>query len=100
MKHAKAFFLPLFIVLIAVTAKDIFACSCVPAANPFLKVAPKSMLVIRGRILRYAGDGEAKTEMDVEVLETLAGEAPKRVVSISGDTGNQCRPYVSSFPIG
>jgi hypothetical protein len=38
--------------------------------------------------------------MEVEVLETLAGKAPQSVVSVSGDPGNQCRPYVSGFPVG
>lgn len=38
--------------------------------------------------------------MDVEVLEALAVETPKSVVSISGDPGNQCHPYVSRFPVG
>lgn len=100
MNHVKVSFLPLIALLIVVTANDAFACSCVPVANPFLKVAPESVLVIRGNILRHTGDGETKTEMDVEVLETLAGETSRKVVSISGDTGNQCRPYVSGFPAG
>jgi hypothetical protein len=38
--------------------------------------------------------------MEVEVIETLAGETSKKVVSVSGDPGNQCRPYVSRFPVG
>lgn len=99
MKHLKAFFLPLIVLLIVLTANDTFACTCGAVANPFFKVAPKSVLVIRGKILRHTGSGEVKTEMDVEVFETLAGKTDKSVISISGDPGNLCRPYVSGFPV-
>lgn len=99
MKPLKAFFLPLIVLLVVVTANDTFACTCGAVANPFLKVAPRSVLVIRGKILRHTGSGETKTEMDVELLETLAGKTTKRVISVSGDTGNLCRPYVSRFHV-
>jgi hypothetical protein len=46
MKHMKAFSL-IIVLLVVVTANDALACSCVAEANPFLKVAPKSVLVIR-----------------------------------------------------
>jgi len=100
MKHTKAFFLIIIVLSVVVTADDAFACSCVPEANPFLKVAPKSVLVIRARVLRHTGGGETPREMEVEVLESLAGETPKSVVTISGDDGGQCRPYVSRFAVG
>jgi len=98
MKLIRAFPLAIVTLLLAVTANDALACSC-PTDKPFLKVAPQSVLVIRGRILHHTGDEETMTEMEVEVLETLAGEPPKSVVSVSGDPGNQCRPYVSAFPV-
>ncbi len=100
MKYVKASCLPIIAFLIVITSNDAFACTCVPVANPFLKVAPKSVLVIRGNILRHTGEGETKTEMDVEVLETLAGETSEKVINVSGDSGNQCRSYVSRFPVG
>jgi hypothetical protein len=100
MKFTRATLLALSVVLVALTAGDVFACSCVPLGGSFLKVAPASELVIRGRVLRHTGEGETKTEMDIEVLETLAGKTSQRVVSVSGDPGNLCRPYVSWFPVG
>jgi len=100
MNHMKAPFLTISALLVALTANDVLACTCVPLGGSFLKVAPKSELVIRGRVLRHTGEGESETEMDVEVLETLAGETSKSVVSVSGDPGNQCRPYVIGFPVG
>lgn len=96
----KAFFLIIIVLLVHGTADDAFACSCVPEVNPFLKVAPKSVLVIRGRVLRHTGGGETPREMDVEVLENFVDEAPKKVITVSGDDGGQCRPYVSRFPVG
>jgi hypothetical protein len=96
----KAFFLPLIVLLMVLTANDAFACTCGSVADPFLKVAPRSVLVVRVKILRHTGSGQIKTEMYVKVLETLAGKTTKNVISVSGDTGNLCRPYVSVFPVG
>lgn len=59
---------------------------------------------MRGRALRHTGGDEANrqpaTEMEVEVLEVLAGEVENKVIAVSGDPGNQCRPHVSIFPVG
>lgn len=98
MNHVKA--LIIIVLLVLVTADNAFACSCIPEVNPFLKVAPKSVLVIRGRVLRHTGGGKTPAEMDVEVLENFVDEAPKKVISVSGDDGGQCRPYISRFPVG
>jgi hypothetical protein len=100
MRCVRVSFLTVSFLLLAATANDVSACTCAPLGGSFLKVAPASELVIRGRVLRHTGEGETETEMDVEVLETLAGETSKSVVSVSGDPGNQCRPYVSGFPVG
>lgn len=100
MRCLRVCFLTVSFLLLAATGSDLLACSCVPLGGSFLKVAAKSELVIRGRVLSHTGEGKTKTEMDVEVLETLAGQTPKSRISISGDPGNQCRPSVSWFPAG
>lgn len=96
--------LPLALLLVAALAPDAFGCSCVPVRRPFLMAARESPWVVRGRVLRHTGGDPATrypdTEMDVEVLEVLAGEVEKKVIGVSGDPGNQCRPYVAGFPVG
>jgi hypothetical protein len=98
MRGLSVSFLTVGFLLIA--SNDALACSCAPLGGSFLKVAPASELVIRGRVAGHTGEGATETEMEVEVLETLAGETSKSMVRISGDPGNQCRPYVSAFPVG
>ena len=100
MKYLRPWFLAIAAVLIFLMADEALACSCM-WGGPFMKVAPASELVVRGRILRHMGENpESKTEMEFEVLEVISGRADKRVITISGDNGLLCRPYVSAFPIG
>ncbi|HEY9403643.1 MAG TPA: hypothetical protein VIQ24_13345 [Pyrinomonadaceae bacterium] len=99
-KFRRATLAALSVLLIALMPGDVFACSCAPLGGSFLTLAPASALVIRGRVLRHTGEGETRTEMDIEVLETLVGKTSQQVVSVSGDPGNLCRPYVSWFPAG
>lgn len=95
--------LPSALLLVAALAPEAFGCSC-PSQGPFLTVAPQSALVVRGRVLRHTGGDAATrqpaTEMEVEVLEVFAGELSQKVITVSGDNGNQCRPYVDGFAVG
>jgi len=76
------------------------ACSCL-WAGPFLKVAPKCELVIRGRVSGYYGEERnIRLAMDVEVLEVLRGKTQENELRIWGDDGMLCRPYVTRFPVG
>jgi len=73
------------------------ACSCV-WEGPFLTVAPKAPLVVRGRILRHhPGRFPA---MDVLVLETLAGGLLDSGMRIEMGDGMYCRPMMDGFPPG
>jgi hypothetical protein len=73
---------------------DTFACSC-SWGGPFLTVAPKTALIVRAKVLGYSSYA-----MDVEIQETLKGDATLKKVRIWGDWGGDCRPYVSMFPVG
>lgn len=99
MRYKKAFFLPLVLLFMGMAANNAAACSCA-VGGPFLKVAPKSVLVVRARVLRHSGGSQTAREMDVEVLESFAGKTPKSVITVSGDDGGQCRPYVAGFSVG
>lgn len=73
------------------------ACSC-RWEGPFLKVASKSLLVVRGKILRHH-PGPAPA-MDVLVLETLAGGLLDSGMRVQMGDGMHCRPMMSDFPPG
>jgi hypothetical protein len=76
------------------------ACSC-SWGGPFQKVAPKSELVIRGKVVNYHGlDRGSPLAMDLEILEILKGETENRWVRVWGDNGWLCRPSVSQFLVG
>lgn len=73
------------------------ACSCA-WEGPFLAVAPKAPLVVRGRILRH-DLGRAPT-MDVLVLETLSGALLDSGLRLQMGDGMHCRPEATLFPVG
>ena len=72
----------------------LLACTCI-WAGPFLIVGPQQDLIVRGKVLSYAGHG-----MDVEVYETLKGETKAARVRVWGDSGMSCHSAVTSFPLG
>lgn len=73
------------------------ACSCA-WEGPFLTVAKKSPLVVRGKILRHHS-GTSPT-MDVLVLETLVGGLLDSGLRVQMGDGMHCRPLISDFPVG
>jgi len=73
------------------------ACSCA-WEGPFLTVAPKAPLVVRGKILRHhPGPNPA---MDVLVLETLTGGVLDSGLRVQVGDGMHCRPMMTDFPPG
>lgn len=88
-----------FLAAISVPA-GLAACECV-WQGPFLTVAPAASSIVRAKVLGYHGkSGEQPLAMDLEVLETLGGERATSPLTVWGDSGMHCRPYVSQFPIG
>jgi hypothetical protein len=86
------------------------ACMCVPwppgatHAAPFLTVARDSELVVVAEVVRHVGKRHTKRKiheaMRVTVLEVLRGTEECTTLTIRGDNGVLCRPYVSRFPPG
>jgi len=75
------------------------ACSCM-WVGPFLKVAPRTHLIVRAKVANYHGESRGvRLAMDVEVSEVFKGDAPAKTIRIWGDNGAMCRPYVSGFPV-
>lgn len=73
------------------------ACSC-NWEGPFLTVAHKAPLVIRGKILRHH-PGPSPT-MDVLVIETLTGGLLDTGLTVQMGDGMYCRPTMNQFPPG
>ena len=73
---------------------DASACSCI-WSGPLLTVAPRTELVVRATVLSYHASA-----MDVGVIEVLKGVSNSSRIRVWEDNGEQCRPYVSRFPIG
>lgn len=68
------------------------ACSCV-YGGPFSKVGPQGDLVVVADVVSHYSNS-----MQVDVVQVLKGEEGRRRLTVWGDNGMQCRPYVSYFP--
>lgn len=96
--------LPLFAILFF--GQPAHACSCAFSNESFVQLAQESQLVIRGKVLAYnwpafdlAKQGRP-ISMTVEVKEVFKGSVRLSQITVWGDNGIQCRPYVTQFPIG
>lgn len=81
-----------------------FACDCISQGH-FLTVAPKSKLVALVKINRYLTfkniyDIPTPMSMEVEILKIFLGQETRKTVTVWGDNGALCRPYLNTFSIG
>jgi len=81
------------------------ACSC-SGRRSFVESAEESELVVRGKVISYQWQKDVDQQkarplaMTVEVEEVYKGKTKLGKITVWGDNGNQCRPYVTRFPIG
>ena len=93
----------ILIFLMLVATNHIFACSC--GANPdFLTVASKSKLVALVKINRYLTFKELYAyqmpmSMEAEIITVFHGSETRKTITIWGDNGYLCRPYLNRFTI-
>ena len=85
-------------------APSAMACSCA-VNDAFGTVAPRSQLIVRGKVLNYQWDQADKQHdrpmaMQVEIQEILNGVNASKRITIWGDNGMICRRYVREFPVG
>ncbi len=78
-----------------------FACKC-ESQGHFLKVAPKSKLVALVKVNRYLTfnkiyDEKIPMSMEVEIIKVYQGYETRKTITVWGDNGNQCRPYLNIF---
>lgn len=96
--------LTVILTLIFLTATTLtFACDCQSKGN-FLTVAPKSKLVALVKVNRYLTrkniyDNPTPMSMEVEIIKVYHGQETRKTVTVWGDNGKQCRPYLNIFNV-
>jgi len=86
------------------TSLRTLACDC-SSQGEFLKVAPKTKLVALIKVTRYLTfkdvyDEPTPMSMEVEVIDIYKGQETRKTITVWGDNGALCRPYLSRFDIG
>lgn len=93
--------------LVSFSGFNTHACSCGSSGDTFMKSVlygldysithnkPFTPTVIAGRVVSYNSNS-----MNVEVLILIDGQETRKNITVWGDDGMQCRPYVKTFPIG
>lgn len=80
-----------------------FACDC-ESQGHFLTVAPKSKLVALVKVNRYLThkniyDKPTPMSMKVEIINVYHGQETKKMVTVWGNNGALCRPYLNTFSV-
>jgi hypothetical protein len=93
----------LFVIFFSVLTNT-FACSCA-SRPPFFKVAPSANLVALVKIVKFSTFKDIYNEqtpmsMEVEIIETYKGKTTSKIITVWGDNGMLCRPYLSLFVEG
>ncbi len=94
-------FTPLLFLLFINPGPEKPVCSCV-YQGAFLTVAPSTKLIALVKVVKYLtfkdiyGD-KTPMSMDVEIIDTYKGLEDRKKVTVWGDPGNLCRPYLSNF---
>ncbi|MFN0202282.1 MAG: hypothetical protein ACKVTZ_12215 [Bacteroidia bacterium] len=78
-----------------------FACDC-ESQGHFLTVATNSKLVALVKVNSYLTfeniyDKPTPMSMEVEIVQVYYGQETRKTVTVWGDNGNLCRPYLSIF---
>lgn len=78
-----------------------FACDC-DSQGKFLKVAPKTEFVAMVKVTKYLTfkeiyDRQTPMSMEVEIIDVYKGTETRKTITVWGDNGNLCRPYLSIF---
>lgn len=76
------------------------SCDC-DWAGSFLTVGVKQDLVVKVEILGYAkNNGDINEKMSVLIIEKYKGKETRKIITVWGDNGMECRPYVDQFKVG
>jgi hypothetical protein len=94
----------ILVFIILTVPQTIFACDC-DSQGAFLTVAPKAEMVALVKINRYLTfkdiyDNPTPMSMEVEIIDIYKGKETRKIITVWGDNGSLCRPYLSLFEIG
>jgi len=77
-----------------------FACDCVWGGD-FFTMSNQTDLVAKVRVMKKIKDAnDFNIKMEVEVIELFKGNETRKIITIWGDDGKECRPYIDYFKIG
>ncbi|TKG87408.1 hypothetical protein EYV94_28305 [Puteibacter caeruleilacunae] len=95
----------LFITLIAtLNISKVHACSC-GYLGGFIYAQQVSDLVVYGEVIEYDSffkydDNEEPLSMKFLIIKKFRGLEQRDTISVLGDDGAECRPYIAEFPPG
>lgn len=76
------------------------ACDC-DWAGDFLTAGVKQNLVVKVKIIgHYKHHQDINEKMTVEIIEKYKGKETRKTITVWGDNGMECRPYVDYFKKG
>ncbi|HEY6435320.1 MAG TPA: hypothetical protein VIY47_01905 [Ignavibacteriaceae bacterium] len=96
--------LSFFLLLPIITATKVWACDC-DYGGPFLKMAPRTQFVALVKVIKYLTfkdiyGHKTPMSMEVEIIDTYKGLEERKIITVWGDPGHLCRPYLSTFKEG
>jgi len=84
-----------------VTTNSSIVCDCWATKN-FLEVAPKTKMIALVKIKKYLtfkkiSSGRMPISMQAEIIEVYNGIEARKTITVWGDNGALCRPYLTKF---
>jgi hypothetical protein len=74
-----------------------FACDC-DWGGDFFTMIHQTDLVAKVRVTKKIKDANGfNTKMEVELMEVFKGQETRKKITIWGDDGKECRPYIDYF---
>jgi hypothetical protein len=97
----------LLILASSLNVSQVFACSC-NYAGSFVKMAARTSLVALVKVVKFTSTIKINTgketdmplSMEVEIIETYKGTESRKRITVWGDNGALCRPYLNNFSEG
>jgi hypothetical protein len=91
----------LFCILLATLSSS--ACDC-EYGGSFMKVSRQMPAIVLVKVIAHSDSlgkySKIPLAMEVEVMEVFRGDEKRKRITIGGDDGHLCRPYVTQFKVG
>lgn len=90
----------LILTLLIFSNELVNACSCDWLGN-FFNATEESELVVKVKVVeKLLGSSGFNEKMKVEIIETFKGTEERTTITILGDDGVECRPFIDYFDVG